>query len=126
MMSQDDQFVWISPKERIIEYQPYPEHLQHHGKWIIYGQKDVIEGLGSRMLALVGKNGISRAKFTKNPALDVHEGYELGKDHALIVYCDGREREKVKDKLKKELGVDKMFWKNHKEHMEEVLKSKVY
>jgi hypothetical protein len=125
MISESSQFVWIFPKEKRQSYQPYTEYRDHNGKWIVYDSKDAIEGLGSKMLDLVGKDGILHAKFTRNPALDVPEGYELGKVHALIVYCDGRERNNVKDKLKNKLGVDKMIWKYDRETREEVMRSKV-
>jgi hypothetical protein len=124
MISENGEFVWFLPKERRIEYASYPEYLEHNGKWIIYGQKEFIEGLGSKMLELVGKDDILQAKFTRKPALDVPEGYVLGRDHALIVYCDDRKRRMVKGRLKKELGVDEMFWKYDRQTIEEVLKSK--
>jgi len=123
-MSQDSQFIWISPKEKMQAYQSYSEYHEHNGKWIIYGQKDFIEGLGSRMLGLVGKDDILKAKFTRNPALDVPEGYEPGV-HVLIVYCDDRKNQKVRERLK-ELGVDEMIWKYDRETMEEVMRSKVH
>jgi hypothetical protein len=126
MMRADSDFVFILPKERIVQYQSYPEYLEHNGKWIIYDKKEVIEGLGSKMLDLVGKDDVLQAEFTRNPALKVPEGYELGKVHALIVYCDDRNRENVKSTLKKELGVDKIFWKYDRETMEDVMRSKVH
>lgn len=124
-MSQDGQWVFILPKERRREYQSYPDYLAHNGKWIIYDSKDKIEGLGNRMLKIVGKDDVLEAKFTRNPALKVPEGYELGV-HALIVYCDDRKKEGVKERLKKELKVEKMFWKYDRETLEEVMKSKVH
>jgi len=126
MMSQDDQFVWILPKEKRMPYKPYPEYLEHNGEWIIYGEKNFIEDLGSKMLILVGKDGILQAKFTRNPALKVHEGFDLGKSYALIVYCDDRNRDSVKRKLQDSLGVDKMLWKYDRETIEETMKSKVH
>ncbi|OGI12506.1 hypothetical protein A3K64_01210 [Candidatus Micrarchaeota archaeon RBG_16_36_9] len=124
-MSQDDQFVWISPKEERPSYQSYSEYLEHNGKWIIYGGKNLIEDLGSKILTMVGKDDILSAKFTRNPALKVPEGYEHDV-HALIVYCDDRNNESVKRKLKDRLGVDKMFWKYDRETIQEVLNSKVH
>ena len=125
MMSQDDQFVWIFPKEKSFAYQSYPEYLEHNGKWIIYGGKSLIENLGYKMLTLVGEDGILQAKFTRNPALKVPDGYERGV-HALIVYCDDRNNDSVKRKLKDRLGVDKMIWKYDKETIQEILNSKVH
>jgi hypothetical protein len=78
------------------------------------------------MVDLVGRSNILRAKFTKNPALKVHKGFELGKDYALIVYCYDRKSESVKRKLTEELGVDKMFWEYEKGTFEENRGVKVY
>jgi len=125
MMSKDKDFVWILPKEKKPTYQSYPEYLEHNGKWIAYVKKEVIDSLGSKMLDLVGKDDILQAKFTRNPALKVPEGFDLGKNYALIVYCDDRNNQKVREKLK-ELGVDKMFWKYDRETIEEVMRSKVH
>jgi hypothetical protein len=126
MLSENEDFVFISPKERKKHYQSYTEFLDHNGKWVIYGKKDFIEGLCPRMAILVGEDGVMSAKFTKNPTLSVPEGHELGKDHAMIVYCDGRNREEVKKKLKEKLDVDEMLWKYDRETREEVMRSKVY
>ena len=111
MMRKDEAFVWIMPKEDRPAYESQEEYLKHCGKLIMYDQKGVIESLGSKMLGLVGKDGILQAKFTRSPALDVPEGCVPGRDHALIVYCDDRNRGPVKRELRKELGVKKMFWK---------------
>lgn len=124
MMSQDDQWVWILPKDNKPAYQSYPDYFDHDGKWIIYDKKNVIEDLGHKMLGLVGNDDILQAKFSRNPALKVPDGYEPGV-HALIVYCDDRNNQKVREKLKKELGVDKMFWKYDRETFEETMRSKV-
>lgn len=123
MMREDGDFVLILPKERTFQYQPYWDYLEHNGEWIVYGPKEVIEGLGSKMMGLVGKDGISEAKFTRNPALKVPDGYEAGV-HALIVYCDDRRSQEVRERLKK-LGVEEMFWKYRRENMEEIMRSKV-
>lgn len=120
MMSENSEFVWIDPKNGSVSpFANYQEYLEHGGKWLIYGKKEFIEGLGSKMLDLVGKSNILEAKFTKKPALKVPEGYELGRNHALIVYCDDRKNRSVKRKLEKELGVNKMFWKYDRDTIRE-------
>jgi hypothetical protein len=126
MLSEDEDFVFILQKERKKHYQSYTEFLDHNGKWIIYGPKGVIEGLGSKMIDLVGRSNILEAKFTRNPALKVPEGFELGRDYALIVYCDDRKNKSVKRKLKEEPGVDKMLWKYDRETLREASERNVH
>lgn len=125
MMTENKNFVCISPKRKVFAYKPYSEYLEHNGKWIVYGKKEAIEDLGRMMIGLVGKHGIIQANFTKNPALRVPEGFSHGKDHALIVYCDDRKRENVKNRLNR-LGIGNMLWEYERETIEEVLKSKVH
>ena len=123
-MSEDREWVWIVPKEINFGYQSQSEYFVHNGKWIVYGQKGLIQDMGSKMLGLVGKDDILEAKFSKKPALDVPEGHVLGRDHALIVYCDDRKRDGVREKLKEELKVDKMFWKYDRQTLQEILDGK--
>jgi len=126
MMSKDNQWVWIHSKEELKPYKSYPEYLDHNGKWIIYGPKEAIEDIGYKMLDIVGKDNILEAKFSRNPALVVPDGYLLGKDHALIAYCDDRNKESVKRKLKDSLGVGSMFWKYDRDTLREISERSVH
>ena len=122
MREENDAWVHILPESEIQHYSSIVEYLFHQGKWMIYGPKEVIEHSASKIESLVGKKEIREAKFSKKPALEVPNGYGLGEDHVLIVYCDDRERDTVKSALEKELGVKELFWRYDRETWARMLK----
>ena len=73
-----------------------------------------------KVRSLVGKDDILQAKFSKKPALEVPNGFVKGRDHVLITYCDDRKREDVRELLRRELGVNEMFWKYERQTWKEM------
>ena len=79
--------------------------------------------MGGKVRNLVGKNGITEAKFTTRPSLQVPQGYTLGVDYVMIVYCDDRNKSEVRKILEKQFNASEMFWKYDRETWMESLNS---
>lgn len=124
MMREDEIWVRILPEKEIQAYSSKEEYLSHHGKWMFYGPKEVIEQSALKVRELVGERGVRGAKYKKRPAFEVPKGYEWGRDHVLIVYCDDRDRQKVRNLLVEELDAKELFWRYDRETLERVEKAR--
>ncbi len=105
---------WIASKP--LPYSTFSDYMKHSGKYMIYGPHDFI--WWEMSLKLISKrltetDEIIGAKVSVNPAFEVPEGYKLGTDYVLIIYCDDRKREYIRELLSKTLNIpqEKMHWK---------------
>jgi len=119
MFEEEKGFNYIMAGEGL-SFPSLQEYLEHCGKWLIYGEKRVIDSMVPRVRELVGSDNILQAKYSRGPALEVPEGFVKGRDHVMIVYSDDRKNNAVKEVLERELKVKKMFWKYDRETLMEM------
>ncbi len=106
-------FVWILPSSgRDIPYKDHEEYLEHHGKWIIEGDKYRIIELADKLDPYVESRKIDAVKYTKkDPETDPFPNVFT---YAMCVYSDDRKRDKTAEYLK-ELNVEDFYWKYDRE-----------
>ena len=96
------------------------DFLDHHGKWLIYGSKKFIENSAQKLLPIIGKCGIEQIKYSKSSAMKVPEGYSP-EDHVLVVFCDDRDKTRVRKVLEKRVKGGEFFWKYNRETLREFI-----
>ena len=102
-------WVYILPVNGLKDqYTSAEEFWQHHGKWVVTGDKAYIMDLAFRLDPLVEAGKIEQAKFTKkDPKTDP---LPQVREYALCAYADDRARRKTAGYLSA-LGVKGFRWK---------------
>jgi len=81
--------------------------VKTHGKWVIYGSKEYVEGLANSLRGQIGDR-IDGIKYSKSPTrVTPNAPYGC---YALLVYCHDFNRDDVLSKLKNK-GVEEPTWK---------------
>ena len=116
MFEENENFVYLKFGKRML-YRSMREYLEHNGKWMIYDTKEKVSKMASVMNKMVGRDGIMQIKLSKNPLPEVADDSGHGNKHVLMVYCDERDNEGVKEVLKRELEVGRIDWKLDKDSL---------
>jgi len=82
------------------------DYREHYGKWVIYGSRERVERLAGIFDTLVELGKIDQIKYIQKLGSDA----VTKKMHAMHVYCDDRERERVW-KLLEVFGATRRIWK---------------
>ncbi len=98
------------------------DSIRSQGKWIVYGSKNFIENLASILKAKIGME-INALKYSTVPVKVTPNAPEGS--HALIVYCNERKKEKVRDLLE-EVGIKEANWKSDKESLAELIEDPLF
>jgi len=109
-------WVLITPREERSPELSEEGHLEHYGKWLMFGSKAYIENLARIIDPLVEGGQIDSAKYSKKESgVDPFPNRE---DYVMCVYSDDREKGRVK-RLLESLGVEGMTWKYDRQTIED-------
>ncbi len=93
---------WIGLRKRgkKKKYASPEEYLENHGKWVVYGKFWELWEIAEKIMWDSANNlPVEAMKLSELPAREIEVPCKLKKPHVLVIYCDKREKEDVKNFL---------------------------